>query len=476
MLLRYNVTNFKSFGDTAEFSLLPPEDRIQSPEMPAPASKTIKTKAGPWEVLQCGGLFGPNGAGKTTFIESIDFASRYLVEGRRPDSGTGVPPFKGADPQQSEPSTFQFVFYQEGEVYDYGFSLNQTEVQQEWLFRLENDGFEMLFSRPGPKGSAIEIGESFLQDGSAERALAELLKNSLWDNQLYLYKLFENRISEAVRVLQWFRRVQVIYPSTTVHALPAYLKEHEDVRDYMEEMLSILDTGIRKISVKSTEVELEDLVKNPLVPSGLADQWAEVLEQIDNGIVTISGKCFLISKDADRRSTLEEVKFEHLLNSRHVELDLEEESSGTRRIIDFVPMMYSIGINDTLYFVDEMDRSLHTKLTQYLVRSFRDRAGQGENQLVFTAQDVSLLNLEAMSHEEIWFIEKTGAGVSDLYPMTSFGLKSGQDTLQAYLLGRFGAVPYTTSMMSATKSGGGNDAKSYMERNEDGFASGAQAV
>ena len=52
--------------------------------------KTITTKAGEWKVLRRGGFFGPNASGKSSFIESIDFARDYIVDGQKSGKGTGV--------------------------------------------------------------------------------------------------------------------------------------------------------------------------------------------------------------------------------------------------------------------------------------------------------------------------------------------------------------------------------------------------
>lgn len=112
-----------------------------------------------------------------------------------------------------------------------------------------------------------------------------------------------------------------------------------------------------------------------------------------------------------------------------MKLDLAEESSGTRRVLELMPMMCSMETDDDiLWFVNVMDRGLYSLLTQYLVSRFRDKAARRKNRLVFAAQDVSFMSLEIMSQEEMWFIEKKTNGVSDLYPMTSFQLRSGQDT------------------------------------------------
>lgn len=97
--------------------------------------------------------------------------------------------------------------------------------------------------------------------------------------------------------------------------------------------------------------------------------------------------------------------------------------------------------NHAIYFVDEIDRSLHTKLSQYLLSEFINCCENTFHQIIFTAHDVNLINTTDFRQEEIWFIEKNTLGESQLRPLSDFNLQKGQDALKAYLSGRFGAIP-----------------------------------
>ena len=77
----------------------------------------------------------------------------------------------------------------------------------------------------------------------------------------------------------------------------------------------------------------------------------------------------------------------------------------------------------------------------FLLDEFACGVGEGNNQIIFTAHDVNLINLHSFRQDEVWFIEKNKQGESALRPFSDFQVKEGQDTLKAYLSGRFGAVP-----------------------------------
>ena len=92
-----------------------------------------------------------------------------------------------------------------------------------------------------------------------------------------------------------------------------------------------------------------------------------------------------------------------------------------------------------IYIVDELDRSLHTKLTKYLVNSIGDSSSN--TQFLFTTHDVNLLSLNNFRQDEIWFIEKNRNGETRLKPFSDFDIKNEENILKDYLAGRFGAVP-----------------------------------
>lgn len=438
MLLRYIVSNFRSIGHAVEFSMLPSEhaSRVE-------ALKHIKARDSEWTLLRRAGLFGPNASGKSSLIKSIAFARNYITDAQKSGKGTGIEQFRGDIEELRGVSTFQFTFVLGHEVYEYGFSLNKVQVCEEWLMRFEKQQFEPLFTRVTSDNgkTEIEIGSRFAEPSTRERDLAELLKLSIQErqrNQLFLYKLSENGVQEAEKILDWFRGIQIIFPDTTVRALPVRLKEDETLRSYLGNMLKKMDTGVYKISVASDEIDFHEFAEKMELPQEIVDD----IEEIKNGIVNIDGRYFVFSEDRGKQ-TMIKLEFGHRLNGKQVQFNLDDESDGTQRLVDLLPMVFSVGRNDFIYFVDELDRSLHTKLSHFLLSEF-DRAAReanSKNQIIYTAHDVNLIDLKSFSQDEIWFIEKNQEGETRLRPFSDFKVNEKQDPLKAYLNGRFGAVP-----------------------------------
>ena len=215
------------------------------------------------------------------------------------------------------------------------------------------------------------------------------------------------------------------------------MEADEDLRNYIGKMLDRMDTGVYEISVASREIDFHELAERLTLPKEIVEE----IEEVKNGIVNLAGRYFIFSENKKKRTTMIQLKFNHRLNHSAVQFDLDEESDGTQRLIDLLPMLFTVGRNPSIYFVDEIDRSLHTKLSQFLLDEFAESGEDGYNQIIFTAHDVNLINLRRFRQDEIWFIEKNHVGESTLRPFSDFEVKENQDTLKAYLSGRFGAVP-----------------------------------
>jgi len=438
VLLQYVVSNFKSIGHAVEFSMFPVRANADERFL-----KTLDTKTGKWKVLRRGGFFGPNASGKSSFIESIHYARNYIVDGQKSGKGTRIDQFRGDFEDLNGISSFQFVFYMNEEVYEYGFSLDRYQVHEEWLMQLTNTGFVPLFTRITDKFGKTDIAvESKLaRKGSKERALADVLKDSIQEsqkNQLFLYKLHDNGIKKAETVVEWFKNLQVIFPETRVKALPIRMRADEELKEYIGNMLRTMDTGVFSISVASKDIDFHDFAEKLSVPKEIIED----IEEIKNGIVNFGGKYFIFAENKKKRTVLVQLKFQHKLNGKDVQFDIDDESDGTQRLLDLLPMLFAMREESrTIYFVDEIDRSLHTKLSQHLLSEFIKCCENTYNQIIFTAHDVNLINTDNFRTEEIWFIEKSSLGESKLRPLSDFNLQKGQDALKAYLSGRFGAIP-----------------------------------
>ena len=105
----------------------------------------------------------------------------------------------------------------------------------------------------------------------------------------------------------------------------------------------------------------------------------------------------------------------------------------------------------TALIVDELDASLHPRLTTRLVRLFQSRRTNPRGaQLVFSSHDATLLGTaigeDVLQRDQVWFVDKNSEGASSVYPLTDFHSEPGEDFERRYLGGGYGAVPITSEL------------------------------
>jgi AAA15 family ATPase/GTPase len=70
-------------------------------------------------------------------------------------------------------------------------------------------------------------------------------------------------------------------------------------------------------------------------------------------------------------------------------------------------------------FVDELDSSLHPLIVREIVKLFNSLNNKS-SQLVFTSHDISLLDDDILTKEQIWFTDKNKYGNSFLYSLADY--------------------------------------------------------
>lgn len=94
-------------------------------------------------------------------------------------------------------------------------------------------------------------------------------------------------------------------------------------------------------------------------------------------------------------------------------------------------------------FFDELDNSLHPKLSKFLVRLFNNPVSNTKNaQLVVATHEVTLLDKEVFRKDQIWFCEKDKYGVTEIFSAKDFdGVRDDTPFDKWYMNGKFGGQP-----------------------------------
>jgi hypothetical protein len=428
MLIQFLVENFRSFRDEVVFSMRAASHVERGESAPDVVTGT--------NILRCAALYGANASGKSNFVKALRFAQNLIVHGVSERGRIRTQTFR-LDPTRSEvPARFEFyVRVQSGKVYGYGFAVRPEAVVSEWLCEVEGDDEREVFSRQG---------KDFTFAGELESDAQEFLtvvSGATRDNQLLLRTALEfklERFPEPIQdVLAWFDELAVILPEARYGSLVREADKHEDFRAFLGDVLRRADTGIS--ALRTVRRELTKAERSAL------DEF------IEDG-----GEAFDIDLSDRRRAYFAaegddwyrvELRLEHggAMTEAASEFGLDDESDGTVRLLDLAPILFHAQ-KPRIFVVDELDRSMHTALTRWLVERFISEGAGTTSQLIFTTHDTNLLDLPSLRPDAIWFAEKDTRGASTLYSLAEFKKEQIHELCgaleQGYLDGRFGAVPF----------------------------------
>lgn len=122
---------------------------------------------------------------------------------------------------------------------------------------------------------------------------------------------------------------------------------------------------------------------------------------------------------------------------------LEEESDGTKRIIELASILLNQK-SDKTYIVDELDRRLHPLLTKRFMELFlQDTTEESDNkQLIITTHETRLLTTKMFRADEIWFVDRDDEGCSTIHRASESGVPFDKRLDRLYLEdGLFGGIP-----------------------------------
>ena len=242
-------------------------------------------------------------------------------------------------------------------------------------------------------------------------------------------------------VYSWLsQNIIIVKPNTSFDNFQYY--NDETSLELINKLIKTFDTGIDKVRVEKTDFEefrkalpakVFDLVmkdiRNKMAHKSLYSS-ARMTMRTDKSFFTVT-----LDDDEPIVSTL---KLYH--GKSFYDFNFDEESDGTRRIFDLLDMLLNKN-DDIIYVVDELERSLHPKLTEHFLELFMNFHKGHKTQLLFTTHEASIMEQKLFRRDEIWFVERDGNNTSNVYSLDKFKERYDKTLSNAYLEGRYGAIP-----------------------------------
>lgn len=433
MLIKFNVENFLSFNKKREFSMITGKSRSHTSHVYNSSNLSL---------LKSSYIYGANASGKTNFIKSVSFARKCILDGIA-SVNTLEKNYKLDSESLKKPTQFEFELLIEDKIYAYGFSflLETKEVLEEWLVEVGKKDDIIIFTRDkNIVENTLNLTDTdkiklnvYLDDLESNSLLLEVLNKKKWEKDDY----------EFLKVLKWLKEnLVIIFPNTANYVVEYF----ENTQNWLE-YLDIFDIGITEISFKEREFgelpipkELKSKVSN--------DMATLVSDKLNNKKAILGlGDNFLNLYLENNMLKAKEILFKHKGIEEEVEFKFYEESDGTKRLLELLPLLKKVKCNNQTILIDELERSLHPVLVKEFLRQFYRNMEKTNSQLIITTHESRLLDLETIRRDEVWFAENSIEEGTNLYSLEEFKTRFDLKLDKAYLLGRYGGIPHIKTLL-----------------------------
>ena len=396
MLCQFSVKNFKSIRDEVTFDM-------QAAAISEHEDRIIK-EADSELYLPVSAVYGPNGGGKSNVLEALhSLVSKVL----RPLYATNnnekiamkmkkfeIEPFAFDEGTRRSPTEFELFFRTASSEHRYELTVKKEVIEYERLDRIKLE--------TGRRSALFERDEDEI---TLKGAFARL-KTS-------------DELSDTLPLLSY---LGITYSKNEVV---------QDVLDWFDEEIDFLNYGNPMQELRMAVSKSEDVKRLML----------QMIQEMDLDIVDFRVE----EKENDRI----EVFTKHVVDEYEAELNLFDESSGTKKLFGLLPFIAKSLLRGTTLVIDELDAKIHPVLLKYLIMTFSNMEKNKKGaQLIFTSHDLSTMNSEVFRRDEIWFVAKGNRQNSKLYSLVEFKNKKGESVRKdakfdkQYLEGKYGADPY----------------------------------
>lgn len=440
MLVKISIENFKSFDQAAELTM------ISSSKIRTSASHRIKIKS--TQLLKYGVVYGANASGKTNLIDFFRFFRECVSNGLPMEASQMF--CKNREENKNRESQFELQITVGDRFYAYGFSalLSQRKITGEWLYELYQNGTgRCLFEREGSSRPVLDESISLEKE---EKNKFEIYSEDFTGNEasLFLSEMNRGKKYAANSKLLFFRDVYdwiknhivIITPNTPLVNLEYYYNDHS--LQLINQLIETFDTGISQVKIDEISLdELSNAMPKPIFEQVLSHIKRRLAEEESTTVqltMRSNESFFNIEVHGHEEPRVTTIRMRH--NKSFYDFGFEEESDGTRRLFDLMDMLLNKR-DDVLYVVDELERSLHPKLTERFLKLFMELHETHKIQLVFTTHESSIMDQAIFRRDEIWFIERNAENASNIYSLDLFKERYDKVLSKAYLEGRYGAIP-----------------------------------
>lgn len=402
MLIELRAKNCFSFSDEIRFS-------TKADMRNKKFSSNVHTENN-FNILKTVGIYGPNNAGKTCLVKCIRSAKNILLN-QKPRIMPNI--F-----QESTICQLGITFLEEGREfsYDFWYDDKKEEYPYEKFAEITKDQY-------GNEKETVWLLKDII-NGNCQYGDEDLLKMMplISQSNLLFYLVDSSKfqqLAEMKRIVTKFAsRIDIV----NMNNIPLkrtinLMKNQNDLQRKVVEFIKNSDLymdDFEYVDMDKIRVKMDSDEEKP------EEKALDIPEQIMDQIRLVS---------VYRGVAVPSVLFD---------------STGTKKIAALASYIIEGIEQGRILVVDELDSSIHFKLTRAIVAMFNNELNTNA-QMIFTVHDINLMDCKKMFRkEQIWFVHKDDTGIY-VYSLAEFtaqqGVRDTTDIMEKYRKGVLGALP-----------------------------------
>lgn len=440
MLIQVNVQNFKSFNELNSLNLIA-SNKLRKQKERLYESDTIS-------LLKSTVIYGSNASGKSNFVEVLRFMKECVMNQEIPIESYNWY-CRNHEDNKEKISSFSVQLLLNEDCYEYGFDaiLNTQTIKDEWIVDLNKKKILYQRNNDGKPLNGLNLGREDRM--RMEIYLDDFLHN---DKSLFLTEMNRNKsfdkdseLSVYHRIYNWFvKDLNVVLPDMPLTKFSYYYDE--STLSNIKKIVRSFDTGIEDIEIKNmSEEQLQNKIGISLYKDVINELKKNVQKQGQELNLSMRSKkeFFNITMNDNYDLEIKTLCFKH--GQSMLDFEFCEESDGTKRVFDFLDILLNKNQN-SVYVIDEMERSLHPNLFNRLIELLNEYQKQSNIQVIFTTHESSIMKQDLFRRDQIWFIERNKDNDSRIYSLDTFNERFDKKISKAYLEGRYGVIPQFKSL------------------------------
>lgn len=402
MIIELRVKNCFSFEDQIVFSM--------KADMRNKKFASNVHRENNFNILKTAGIYGPNNAGKTCLVKCFNAIKKILLN-KKPNLMPNL--FS-----KNSVCELGITFLAEGREFSY--DLHYDAQKEEFLY------------------------EKF----------SEIQKDQ-YGNEKEILWLEKDTVNQRYSCID--QDVLLMIPLMSSNNLLCYVIDASKF-EHLEKMKKIIVEFAQKIDILNMNnipmkktIELMknkgNLQKKVVGFIKNADLYMDNFEYVDMDQIKIDDRTENEKPDEEvlnmREKLMEQIRLVSTYKGVKVP-SLIFDSTGTKKIAALASYIIEGLENGRILIVDELDSSIHFKITRAIVAMFNNELNTNA-QMIFTVHDINLMDCKRMFRkEQIWFVHKDQDGVY-VYSLADFtaqqGVRDTTDIMEKYRKGALGALP-----------------------------------